>query len=99
MAYDIDTDYQYLCTHLAILIASVGGDDEAVETMTHTDLRALIMTHYNDLPSLGAPPYGGRASPDDWTPSEIASSRIRFQKYDNARKFIFYRDLLNTRMT
>ena len=98
MAYDIDADYQYLCTHLAILIASVGGDDETVETMTHTDLRLLITTHYNDLPSPGAAPYGGRMSPDDWTPSEIASSRIRFQKYDNARKFIFYRDLLKARM-
>ena len=98
MAYDIDADSQSLSTHLAIWIAPVGGDDEAGETMTHADLRHLITTHYNDLPTPGAAPSGGRLRPDDWTPSQIASSRVRFQKYDNARKFIFYRDLLKARM-
>jgi hypothetical protein len=97
VAYDIDTDYAYLCTHLAVLIASVGGDEEAVETMTHDALRSLIGLAYSDLP-LGSPPYGGAANPLQWTPSQIASSRVRHQKYTNARKFIFYRDLLQVRM-
>ena len=97
MAYDIDSDYAYLCTHLAVLIASVGGDEAAVETMTHGDLRNLIGLSYAGLP-MGPPPHHGATNPLSWTPAQVATSRVRTQKYTNARKFTFYRDLLQARM-
>ncbi len=89
MAYDIDADYHHICSSLAVLIASVGGDETAAGSIDYDDLKAMINTTHT-IP-------GGAVTPDSWTASQRTTYRLRQRSYDNARKMIYMRDLLTIR--
>lgn len=89
MAYDIDADYHYICSSLAVLVASVGGDETAAGSIDYDDLKIMINgTH--TVP-------GGDVTPDSWTAAQRTTYRLRQRSYDNARKMIYMRDLLTIR--
>jgi hypothetical protein len=89
MAYDINADYQYICESLSALISSVGGDETAAHSIDYIDLKKLIGSSYGDV---------GTGDPSAWSASQRATYRKRQRKYDNARKFVFQRDLLKVRL-
>ena len=89
MAYDIDADYHYICSSLAVLIASVGGDETAAGSIDYDDLKIMINSTHT-IP-------GGDVTPDSWTAAQRTTYRLRQRSYDNARKMIYMRDLLTIR--
>ena len=89
MAYDMDADYVYICNSLATKIASVGGDETAVNSITYVDLKELITTAHSGI--------GSGDNPSSWTAAQRAAYRARQRKFDNARKFIYQRDLITAR--
>jgi hypothetical protein len=89
VAYDIDADYHYICSSLAVLIASVGGDETAAGSIDYGDLKTMInVTH--TVPQ-------GDVIPDAWTAPQRTTYRLRQRSFDNARKLIYMRDLLTIR--
>ena len=85
MAYDMDANYAYIYNSLATLIASVGGDETAANSITFDDLKSKITINFTDsVPE----------DPSTWTAAQRASYRSRQRKYDIGRKLVYQRDLL-----
>ena len=89
MAYDMNSDYVYICNSLAAIIASVGGDETAVNSITLDELKGLITVAHSGI--------GSNDNPSSWTASQRTVCRSRQRKFDNARKFIYQRDLIKAR--
>ncbi len=89
MAYDADADYTSICNSLGVIIASVGGDETSAGSITYADLKELITTAHAGI--------GDPHVPEGWTVAQRTIYRSRQRKFDNARKFIYQRDLLTAR--
>ncbi|MBT5638187.1 MAG: hypothetical protein HOJ16_06465 [Candidatus Peribacter sp.] len=89
MAYDADANYTSICNSLGVIIASVGGDETSAGSITYADLKELIATAHAGI--------GDPHVPEGWTVAQRTIYRSRQRKFDNARKFIYQRDLLTAR--
>lgn len=89
MAYDIDADYHHICSSLAVLIASVGGDDSAAGSIDYDDLKNMINSTHA-VPS-------GAIEANTLTAPQRVTYRLRQRAYNNARKLVYMRDLLTIR--
>jgi len=88
VAYDMDANYMYIANSLATLIASVGGDETAANSITFDELKLKITVNFTDsVPT----------DPSTWTAAQRASYRERQRKYDIGRKFVYQRDLIKAR--
>jgi len=86
--YDIQQDYDYLVSELAIKVAAVGGDETEAETITLDAALTLAIGFYI-------------LSQQDhtlMTDAEKVIARQRYRMGRSFRKLVYYRDVLKARM-
>jgi hypothetical protein len=88
VSYDINADLEYQVTELAAMLAGLDSDAEMAATITLEDLFSAIDQVY----------VVSATATDATEPDLAARSRARTLKRSQARKLIYYRDLLSWRI-